>query len=170
MGSYVAVAAAVIAVAATAYSTYRQVEAVEAESKFLKAEAQAREDEAKTIRDSASFEEAKTRRRTQILLAKQRAIGAAAGVDIASGTPIFMELDNTRQAELEALNVRRSGAIAAGGREFEGKLLRSKARYLRNQKSGIIIGGVLSAASSGLSAYSGYSSGGGSSAGSSQAV
>ena len=85
-------------------------------------ESEARIREAAGIKESAEFEERKSRRRSQQLIAKQRAIGAASGIDISSGSPLFMELDSTRQAEIEALNIRRSGEISSTGKEFEANL------------------------------------------------
>ena len=46
-------------------------------------------------------------------MARGRATAEAAGVDVSSGTPLLLQLNNARQAEMEALNIRRTGAIRA---------------------------------------------------------
>ena len=94
--------------------------------------------EAKSIEEAAAFQEQQSRRQSRMMIGKQVAIGAASGVDITSGSPLFMELDSVRQAELEALNIRHQGALGSASRKYEGKM--AKARI-----PGIIIGGVAQA-------------------------
>jgi hypothetical protein len=73
-----------------------------------------------------------------MLIGKQIAVGAASGVDITSGSPLFMELDSVKQAELEALNIRHQGALGSASKKFEARM--AKARI-----PGIIMGGVAQA-------------------------
>lgn len=62
---------------------------------------------------SAAYDEARYRRTAMQTMARARANMAAAGVSTTSGTPLLLELDSARQAELEALNIRRTGQIRA---------------------------------------------------------
>lgn len=89
-------------------------------------QARAARAEARSLRESAVFEEGQFRKRAAQLLARQRAIGAASGVDISSGSPLTMMLDTAREAELEALSIRRSGEIGAEGKKLESRLARAK--------------------------------------------
>lgn len=108
-----------LSLAGTAGATVSGVQSSIAQSKAAKAEA-------KSIRESAAFEEAQFRKRAQTLLAKQRAIGAGAGLDISSGSPLAIMLDSAREAEIEAQSIRRSGEIGAEGKKFESRLARGR--------------------------------------------
>jgi hypothetical protein len=121
-------AATALSLAGTAGQTFAQVQAA-------KGQAKAAEAEAASIREAAAFEETSFRRRAAQVMAKGRAIGAASGVDISTGSPLLLELDNARQAELEALNIRRTGQVGAAGKQFEAKLAKAAI-------PGIILGGV----------------------------
>lgn len=108
-----------LSLAGTAGKTLSDIQASRAGSRAARAEA-------RSMRESAAFEEAQFRKRAAQLLAKQRAIGAASGVDISSGSPLTMMLDSAREAELEALSIRRSGEIGAEGKKFESRLARRR--------------------------------------------
>lgn len=123
-------------------STISGIQQANAQAGAASAQAQAAENEAQTIRETADFEERQLRRRTGLLLGKQAAIGAASGLDITSGSPLFMELDNVRQAELEALNVRRTGQLGASAKEYEARLARFQGQRAKASIPGIIFGGL----------------------------
>lgn len=91
--------------------------------------------EARSIRSQAMFDEAEDRRRTAKILGKSRAIGAASGVDISSGSPLLQLLDSAREAELSALNIRHGGERAAEAKELQ-------AKFKRMSIPGIVAGGV----------------------------
>jgi hypothetical protein len=131
MAFWLGVAAVAVAVIGTGLSTYAASEQAAAQRKAAKREQKFREQEAESIRQAAEYEERQFRRRVGILIGKQTAELAALGVDPASGSPLILALDTARQAELEALNVRRSGAQAASAREFEASLASQRARSLR---------------------------------------
>lgn len=111
--------AATTAVVGTAGQTIAGIQASRGQAKAARAEA-------RSLRESAALEEGQFRKRAAQLLAKQRAIGAASGVDISSGSPLMIMLDSAREAELEALSIRRSGEIGAEGKKFESRLARGK--------------------------------------------
>lgn len=120
--------AAAVAIVGTVGQTLAGVQAA-------KGQAKAAEAEAASIREASAFEERQFRRRAALAIGKWQAIGAASGVDIATGSPLLLELDNARQAELEALNIRRTGEVGAAGKQFEAKLAKAAI-------PGIILGGV----------------------------
>ena len=78
--------------------------------------------EAASIQQKAAFDEQQSRRRTLFLMGKTRAITAAGGVALDRGSPLVTDLDNTRQAEIEALNIRRTGELGAQSRDYEATL------------------------------------------------
>lgn len=90
---------------------------------------------AKTIQQQSAFDEAQARRRASLSMGSMVATSAATGVDITSGSPLFMELDSAKQAELDAMNIRRQGNLAASAKRFE-------ARMARAQIPGNILGAV----------------------------
>lgn len=99
------------------------------------AQAKAANAEARSIADQAAFDEQQYRRKASIAIGKENAMGAASGLDITSGSPLFMELDNIRQAELDALNIRHQGQLGVASKQFQ-------ARMAKAQIPGIIMGGM----------------------------
>lgn len=134
--------ALVISTVAAVGSTISSLQQADAQSDAAEAQAQASEREAQTIRETGEFEERQFRRKAGLLLGKQAAIGAASGLDITAGSPLFMELDNIRQVELEALNVRRTGQLGSSAKEFEARLSRFQGQRIQSSKPGIIFGGL----------------------------
>ena len=63
--------------------------------------------------ESAAYAERQYRRTAALTMGQARATIAASGVSASSGTPLLLQLDNARQAEMEALNIRRTGEIRA---------------------------------------------------------
>jgi hypothetical protein len=82
------------------------------------------EAEAASIREAAAAEEAQSRRASARAMAKGRAIGAAAGLDLASGSPLLLDLENAKQAELEAQRIRRRGEQLAFAKTLEARMAR----------------------------------------------
>lgn len=146
-GGY-AIAGIIIGVIGAGISTYAAYSQSQAQEKAAKQEASFRTVEAESIRQSAVYEETQQRRRLALLLGKQSAITAASGFDPTTGSPLLMELDSVRQSEMEALNIRRTGAVGATGREFEARLARQRAGYYGQSGGYAIAGGAVSAASS----------------------
>lgn len=126
----------------TVLQTVSEVQAANSRAKGARAEA-------KSIERQAAFTELQSRRQSAMAIGKMVATGAASGVDITSGSPLFMELDSVRQAELEALNIRHQGAQGAAAKRFE-------ARMAKASRTGIIIGGATK-----LAGVAAMSSGGG---------
>lgn len=165
MGFWVAIAGIAASLIGTGIQVYAASEQADAQRRNARVEEQNRLQEAESIRQSAAFEERQYRRRIGILLGKQNALAAASGLDISSGSPLLAELDNVRQGELEALNIRRTGVVGATAREYEAKLARYRASgYSANyavasgltKAAGTILGGwstYMNMDSSSTSAY-----------------
>lgn len=98
------------------------------------------EQEALSLQDTMASMERQARRRSGLASAKGRAIAAASGIDPGSGSPLLVDLENARQSELEALDIRRIGAVGVQQKQYQAQLARAA-------KPGIILGGVSSGAS-----------------------
>ena len=98
-------------------STIGRVQAIDAQSKALSTEAT-------SLEEQAAYNERQSRRAALLVRGKANAEAAASGISISSGSPLFMELDRAKQSELEALNIRRSGEVAAAGKRYESRMAR----------------------------------------------
>lgn len=112
----------------TAGQTFANIQASQAQARAALAEAESE-------RQAAVGFERDSRRRARLLAGQARATMAASGLDLASGSPLFLDLENARQAEIEAQDIRRLGQIQASGKEFQ-------ARLARAQIPGQVLGGV----------------------------
>ena len=149
-----AIAGLVVAVIGAGISTYAAYSQAQQQQQAAKSESAFRMQEAESARQSAAYEERQYRRRIALLLGKQEAIAGASGTDPTSGSPLLMELDNVKQGELEALNIRRTGQVAASAREYEARLARQRASFAGQQKGYAIAGGILQASKSILGGWS----------------
>lgn len=147
------IASAVVAAASTALTTYAAVERSDQEAKLNKSVQRQKDIEAEIARQNAEFEANQSRRRSALLLGKQRAILAATGVDPGTGSPLLSEIDLVKQAELEALAIQRGGQIQAQGLDFEGKIAKYRKEVARGAIPLQIAGGVLSTTATGFSTY-----------------
>lgn len=152
------IASAIISVIAIGVSTYVAVQSAEQQANEAKAIRQEREAEAANALQTAAFEEKQHRRRMELLLGKQQAITAAAGLSTGSGSPLFAEMDLTTQAELDALQIRRGGQLEADTKKFEARMAKYREETIRGTIPWTIASGVLSAASSASSSYYTYQS------------
>lgn len=149
-----AVAAAAVAVVGAVVGTVASVQASRQQAALQKSVKRQKEQEAITAEETAEFNERQHRRRMAILLGSQRAGYAAAGYDPGTGTPLEREIDLISQGELEALAIKREGAIAGGERRFEAGVAQFQRRAAIRAIPLQVAGGVLGAASSGMQAYS----------------
>lgn len=94
-----------------------------------KANAGAMEWAARQAEEDAIFEETQQRREMKLKLGEANALGAASGVAITSGTPLMLELDRAKQAELQALYTRYQGDVKAAGFRGQGALYKNKTKY-----------------------------------------
>lgn len=125
MGAMMGVATG-ISVAGSAISTYGQVQGARAQAKL--------------IRQDAQMDEDASRRNSLRIMAQRRAMGAASGLDTSSGSPLLMQLDQARQAELEALKIRYRG-------ETQSKLIKAQIPGMYAQgisnATGSVMGGYM---------------------------
>jgi len=98
-------------------STFSNVQATRTNAKGL-------ELEAKSIEMQAAFDERQQRRLNKLEQGKANTIAAASGIDISSGSPLLMELDRVKQGEIEALSIRRAGAMGAASKRFAARMER----------------------------------------------
>jgi hypothetical protein len=152
--SWIALAGVAVAVVGATVSTVAAVEQAEQQEKQAKAESKYLFAKADMERDNAAFQERQFRRRAALEISKNNAVAGAAGLDISSGSPLLNELDFTTQAELEALNIKRGGDIAAASREFEGRAAAYRAGNYRSQGGYAMAAGATSAGGSVLSYWS----------------
>lgn len=127
----------------TAVATYAAYAQSQSQQEAAKTEAGFRAQEAESARQSAAFEEQQQRRRMALLLGKQSALIGMTGVDPTQGSPLLMELDSVRQAELDAQNIRRTGEVSGFGSEMQARLARQRAASAGTQGGFAIAGGVL---------------------------
>ena len=171
IGASVAVAGTGVAVASSIQASEQAALNAEAEAEFRNREAEnalkAAEIESGNIREAAAYDERQARRRLRVILAQNRAAVAASGLDPSSGSPAMAELENVKQAEIEALNIRRIGSVSSSAREYEGlisaqerrfagNVKRMEASYSRGQIPYTVGAGLTQASGSVLSAWSGY--------------
>lgn len=154
--AWIAVAGIAVAVIAAGLGTWQAIEARQAAADEADAIAEQKKQEAQAARESAAFEAQQHRRRIALLLGKQHAVTAAAGVDLTSGSAMFADIDLAQQGELEALNIERGGKVESNARLFESRIAKFRADAQRGQIPYDIAGGVLSAASGATSSYAGY--------------
>jgi hypothetical protein len=116
------------------FSAYAASEQAASQRRTARAEQSLREQEAESIRQAAAYDERQFRRRAALLLGRQHAMFAEAGLDPTSGSPMLLEIDSVRQAEMEALNIRGQGERGAGVQDFEARMARSRAAFFRRQQ------------------------------------
>lgn len=148
-----AILAATAAVASAGVGIYSAVSSASTQSDMAEAQAKALEEQAKSQEEAAAYEERQFRRKAALLLGKQHAIYGASGIDPSSGSPLLMELDTVRQAELEAQNIRRGGDVAAASSRFESGLARTRASYYNSTIGPSVIGGLAQGTGSVLSSW-----------------
>lgn len=121
------------ALVGSALYTSSRVQAAKATSQMANVEAQ-------SIEEQAGYNERQQRRLHKLAQGQANAQAAASGVQVSSGSPLFLELDRIKQGALDSENIKRSGRVAATGKRFEGELA-------RKQIPGMYFGGLASAGS-----------------------
>jgi hypothetical protein len=157
MAEYAAIIGALAAVAvSTGIGIYSAVSSANTQQDLQEANSKALEQQAKSQEDAAAYEERQFRRKAAFLLGKQQAIYGASGLDPSSGSPLLQELDNVRQSELEAQNIRRGGDVAAASSRFESGLAKYRANYYGSSIAPAVIGNVAQGTGSVLSQWMKY--------------
>lgn len=147
-GAWIAIAAIAVSAAGTGVTLYAASEAAAQRRKEAELAEEMRLQEAQEQLDLAAYEERQFRRRMSILLGKNFAITAGTGLDPESGTPLYGEIENVTQAELEALNIRRTGQVGESASKFEARLNRYRASLYGQQRTmGMLAAGTQGAGS-----------------------
>lgn len=96
--------------------------------------------QAERERQEAAAQEEDFRREQSRLMARRRAVGGAAGVDIGSGSPLLVSEDFASEVELQAQRIRSGGALRATRLEQSARLEGMRGRSART--AGLARGGA----------------------------
>lgn len=94
--------------------------------KALDTNADILEQEARQTEMNAAYDERQQRRLNKFAAGEANANVAASGLSLSSGSPLLMELDRAKQQEMEALNIRRGGAMEAQSKRFRSDVLQGQ--------------------------------------------
>lgn len=156
IGTIALIVGATAAVAGAGVSIYSAVKQANETADLSDIISEQKTTEAAAVRESAAGEETQARRRSAILLGRQHAIQAAAGIDPNYGSPLLDTIDTIEQTTLEQMNIRRIGELAASEREFEGAIAKYRGQSARDTIPYTIAGGALSATAGVASTYATY--------------
>lgn len=134
-----------------AYSQYEQGKSAERQSKAEAAWHQynakvAEREEAAELKASV-FEAKQQKRRGKMLLARQRALTGASGVQMV-GSPLLVAVDTARQLAIESANIRMTGIRRAGAFRSQSILDISQASAARVRAKGYKRAGAIGAGTS----------------------
>lgn len=102
-----------MAAASTVMTVAGQMQQGETARKTAEYQAAVAENNAIAARQQAEFDERQQREKALRLMATQRARASKGGVLAEQGSPLFINLDMGEKAEIDALNIRRSGEVRA---------------------------------------------------------
>lgn len=142
----------------SATSAYMQNKAAQAQSKSEAAwhayNAKVSEREEAAERRATAFEAKQQKRRGRMLMAKQRGLIGASGVQMV-GSPLLVAVDTARQLALENRNIRETGARRAGAFKSQSILDISKSSAAKGRASGYGKAAIMGAGTSILQGASG---------------
>ena len=113
MAAAIPIISQVASVAGTVASAYGSYSAGQQKKAAYEYNAQVAQADAVAIRQKAAREEEVSRLRVNRLRGTQRALFAAAGVDIGTGTPLGVMVDTAMEGEREAQYIRYGGEVEA---------------------------------------------------------
>ncbi len=139
---------AIIGAVSSGISAIGQIQAGQAAAAQAAFQSRVLHQQAAFERQRAAIQEAQFRRDAARLGGKQRTLLAKAGVRVAEGSPLLLQVETAAQAELEALTIRAGGDITAARLRQEAILQRMRGQSSRT--AGFIGAGksLLSGASS----------------------
>jgi hypothetical protein len=132
-------------VAGTALSARSQSQNAGAQSAMAKLGSKAALQEAQSKQDVAGYAATQFQRRASLLIGQQVATTAASGNVLGTGSALFNEIDASRQAKIEELNLRRTGDVGAASSRFEASLAGYRSSFYDRQTAGIVTSGVAQA-------------------------
>lgn len=104
--------AAILTAASTAFSVVGSISQGAAERKRAKQQAEIYEQQARRNAEIAAQKERDFRKKNRAAAARIRAAAGARGIDIGSGSPLLSAEDFAREAEIQALRIRKGGEVA----------------------------------------------------------
>jgi len=116
---------AATSVAGTAFSAVSQIQQGKQQQKWSEYNAAIAERDAKAAKDAAEYEAGQTRRDTERILGRQRALYGKAGVTM-EGSPLELMSETAAEGELDALMVERTGILRGQRYGEEATLSRMK--------------------------------------------
>jgi hypothetical protein len=141
----VAVISAVAAIAGTAVSVAGSIEQAEAAEKAGKFNEAVARNNAQAAADQARFEADRIRKRNTILLGRQKALYAKAGI-LDSGSTLDVFMDSATEGELEAMSALYVGSIQSNYHRSAGMLAgmeaKSAATAARYRAAGTLLTGI----------------------------
>lgn len=144
---------AALAVASAATTAAVSIKQSQDQAKVDETIGKQKQTDAATATANAAFEEHNAQRRNALILARQQAIFAAAGIDPQSGSPVTIAIDSAKQARMEELAIRSEGSQQSQALTFESRIAKYRANVARGALPYQIAGGVLSTASAGVGTY-----------------
>jgi len=108
-----------------------------------KANAQSTEMEAQNVEQNAALQERQFRRSAGLQAGEGRAIAAASGVRMDTGSPLLQQLDFAKQSEIEAQTIRRTGTMQAGALRYGSRML-NRSNLFTGLSGGMQGGSILS--------------------------
>lgn len=129
----------VIAAVGAGLGAISQISQAKAASNQAKFEAEVAEQQAQRERDIAAREAQDFERDQSKLQARDRALRAASGIDVGSGTPLLVDRDTSTEIELGKKTIESGGAARATRLEQEASLFRTSAK--NKQRAGFFKAG-----------------------------
>lgn len=125
------VASGVLSAAGSIAQGQQAAAAARSQAQLQEQQAAIQEQQAERERQVAAADEEELRMRNRRVLARQRALLGASGVEPAAGSPLFVAMDTAAEAELQALRIRDQGEVAATRLEQQAGLTRFDADITR---------------------------------------
>lgn len=122
---------AIIGAVSSGISAIGQIQAGQAAAAQVAFQSRVLHQQSAFERQRAAIQEAQFRRDAARLGGKQRALLAKAGVRVAEGSPLLLQVETAAQAELEALTIRAGGDITAARLRQEAILQRMRGQSSR---------------------------------------
>ncbi len=119
--------------AATAVSAAGAISSGKAASAQAKYQAAVAAQQAEYQRKLAASQERQARQQHSAALGRQRALFAARGADLTSGSPLLSQIDTAADAELEARMIRSRGDASANDSLNKANLYRMQGRAAKSQ-------------------------------------
>lgn len=150
---YVGAAAAAIGASVSIYGAFANAEN---QRKIADAQRRQKEIEMQVAQQNAHFEANQARRRATFALAREDTIFAAAGLSPGQGSPLALSIDQSKQFEMEALNIERGGKITSEQLQFESHIAKYRADLAKGAVPLEVAGALAQGAGQVSSLYGAY--------------